>query len=229
MDEQRRLEVLREFGVLDTPPERELDDIVQLAARLCDTPIALISLVDEERQWFKATVGLDATETPRAWAFCDHAIRSSDVLHVPDALRDQRFADSPLVRGDPHIRFYAGAPLEVCSVRLGTLCTIDREPRELSMVQRSELQSLARLVVDQFELRRAGAQLSLALARLETLEGLLPVCAGCGVIRDERAPVDASGEAPWVPIEEFLASDKTLLTRETCPTCAGAGAPGGLP
>lgn len=126
----RRVEALNGYGVLDTPNEPEFDRIVQDAAAVLGAPIALISLLDSERQWFKAKVGLDATETPRSISFCTHAIRGTDVFVVPDAREDKLFADNPLVTGDPGIRFYAGAPLTAENGRrIGTICVIDTKPR----------------------------------------------------------------------------------------------------
>ena len=152
-DEAERLEELRRFGVLDTPPERRFDRLTRLVAGLLDVPISLVSLVDSDRQWFKSKVGLAADETPRELAFCAHAILGDKVLIVPDAADDARFRDNPLVTGDPNIRFYAGAPLVTgAGKRVGTLCAIDRKPRELTAQQRSLLQELAAVVVDELEL-----------------------------------------------------------------------------
>ena len=145
-DEDRRLRALRRLRVLDSLPEQLFDDIVLLASEICGTPIGLISLIDTDRQWFKARVGLDATETPRSFAFCAHAILApDDVMNVPDAALDPRFAANPLVTGDPNIRFYAGAPVVTPEGEaLGTVCVIDTVPRELTSAQRAALQALAR-------------------------------------------------------------------------------------
>jgi PAS domain S-box-containing protein len=144
--EALRLRALHDLQVLDSAPEQLFDDIAALAAQVCGTPIALISLVDEQRQWFKARVGLAAQETPRDVAFCAHAIQApSEVMVVPDALLDGRFASNPLVNNDPSIRFYAGAPIVTDDgLALGTVCAIDRQPRELSSEQLRCLQALAR-------------------------------------------------------------------------------------
>jgi diguanylate cyclase (GGDEF)-like protein len=156
LGEATRLRILREYAVLDTAAEQAFDDIVRLASRVCGTQIALVSLVDSYRQWFKARTGLDAAETPREYAFCAHAIlRPDDVLVVPDAALDERFATNPLVTGEPRIRFYAGVPLVApTGEALGTLCVIDRRPRDLDDSQRDLLRLLARQVMAQLEMRR---------------------------------------------------------------------------
>jgi GAF domain-containing protein len=154
-NEEARLIALDKYAILDTDPEQSFDDLTLLASYVCETPIALISLVDEDRQWFKSRVGLDATETSRDIAFCSTAILQSDVFVVPDALADERFRDNPLVASDPHIRFYAGAPLiNEDGYALGTLCVVDRAPRELAPEQKEALKALGRLVLAQLEFRR---------------------------------------------------------------------------
>jgi signal transduction histidine kinase/CheY-like chemotaxis protein len=171
--EAGRLEALRDYEILDTPPEQVFDDIVMLAARICETPLALVSLVDHDRQWFKARVGIDVSETPRAISFCDQAIRSSETMVVPDAREDDRFLDNPLVVGDPRVRFYAGAPLMTPGGEcIGTLCVVDRVPRVLSEVQMEALRVLARQVVVQLELRRQIRLSEVAAAKLRRLSRL---------------------------------------------------------
>ena len=142
-DEDQRLSLLAELGVLDTDPEPGFDALTHAAATLTHCPIALISLVDGERQWFKARVGLQEWQTPRDWSFCNHAIRSPEILEVRDATSDLRFAHNPLVLGSPHIRFYAGQPLAVDGVRIGTLCVIDTQARVLGPAAREALHDLA--------------------------------------------------------------------------------------
>jgi GAF domain-containing protein len=146
-DEERRLLALQSLQLLDTPPEERFDRHTRIASRLFDVPIALVSLVDRDRQWFKSRHGLDAPETPRDAAFCAHAILDREVLQVSDALQDPRFADNPLVTGSPRVRFYAGAPLSAADgSRVGTLCLIDQRPRELDEQQLALLRDLADLV-----------------------------------------------------------------------------------
>jgi formate hydrogenlyase transcriptional activator len=172
--EAARLEGLKRYGILDTPQERDFDDLVLLASHICGTPIAAISIVDRDRQWFKARVGLAVAETPRDVAFCSHAILGRDLMVVPDALKDTRFATNPLVVGEPHVRFYAGAPLVTQDgVALGTLCVIDHVARTLLPEQERALVALSREVVAQLELRKTNAVLEQTLtARLETEEAL---------------------------------------------------------
>jgi hypothetical protein len=169
--EKKRLKVLWQYEVLDTVPEEVFDDLTELAARICEAPIALISLVDEQRQWFKSKVGTTLQETSREVSFCAYAITQNDLFIVPDATRDERFASSPLVLSDPQIRFYAGAPLVTPDGHaLGTLCVIDKVPRELRPDQKHALRILARHVVSQLELRRRSRELAAARRQGEQLK-----------------------------------------------------------
>ena len=154
-NEAARLGALQKYAILDSEPEHAFDDLTFLASYVCKTPIALISLIDENRQWFKAKVGISATETSRDIAFCSTAIQQPDVFVVPDAMKDERFCKNPLVVSEPNIRFYAGAPLvNEDGYALGTLCVIDRSPRELASDQEAALKALSRLVLMQMEFRR---------------------------------------------------------------------------
>jgi len=167
-DELARLEALARYQILDTAAEAAYDELTQLAAQICGTPIALISLLDHDRQWFKSRVGLTVSETPRAIAFCDHTILQAEPLVVQDALLDERFATNPLVTGDPHIWFYAGIPLTTPDhYRIGTLSVIDRVARQLSADQMQALQVLSRQVVSQLELHRHVAVLQASERRLQ--------------------------------------------------------------
>jgi PAS domain S-box-containing protein len=146
-DEASRIATLRGLNILDTPPEERFDRLTRLAQHMLNVPIAVVSLVDTNRQWFKSCQGLDASETPRNISFCGHAILEEQMLVIPDALLDPRFADNPLVIGAPHIRFYAGQPLKASNgSRLGTLCVIDSKPRQLSLSELNSLKDLAMLV-----------------------------------------------------------------------------------
>jgi len=160
-NELERLDELRGYDVLDTRPERAFDDLTLIASRVADVPIALVSLVDQDRQWFKSKQGLSACETPRKVAFCSHAIlRPESVMVVPDATQDPRFHDNPIVVGEPRVIFYAGAPLVTPSgVAVGTLCLIDHKPREITDEQKDTLSALARQVVSQLELRKRCSEL----------------------------------------------------------------------
>jgi PAS domain S-box-containing protein len=163
-NEAARLEVLRRYAILDTFPEQDFDDLARLAALVCGTSMALVSLVDRERQWFKAKVGLTENQTSRDASFCAHALLKTDVMVVPDTLEDKRFRENVLVTGAPHVRFYAGAPLITENGHaLGTLCVMDRVPRTLTEAQKDALRSLSRLVVAQMELRRSVSDLSGAI------------------------------------------------------------------
>ena len=181
-DESVRLQTLRAYGILDTAPESGFDDLAVLASGICETPIALVSLVDADRQWFKARVGLDATETPRDISFCGHAVLARELLVVADTLRDPRFADNPLVTEAPKMRFYAGAPLIAPDGQaLGTLCVIDQRPRDLEPSKVGALLALSRQVVGQLELRarlreaeRARRETALAVGDLDRFFELSP-------------------------------------------------------
>jgi PAS domain S-box-containing protein len=167
-NEGDRLEALRRYEVLDTPPEPAFDALAALAAHIAGTPIALVSLVDVDRQWFKARYGLDAPQTPRDVSFCGHVVAHESPLIVPDALEDQRFADNPLVTGEPRVRFYAGVPLRTPDgFVLGTLCAIDHCARELTADKRRMLDLLADQVMGQLELRRGALALRAKQAELE--------------------------------------------------------------
>lgn len=170
-NEEVRLQALYAYAVLDTEAERAYDDITQLAAYICRAPLAFISLVDRDRLWFKSCVGTTASQMPREHTFCGYAILDPlEVMVVPDANRDERFAENPLVRGEPYIRFYAGAPLVTPSGEaLGTLCVVDTVARALDPKDAQALQALAREVVAQLELRRMVEELARSTEHIEAM------------------------------------------------------------
>lgn len=212
-NEGQRLAALRDYRILDTASEQVYDDIARLAAYICRVPIAMISLVDESRQWFKSRLGLLEQETPREISFCAHTILAPKPLIVPDALDDARFADSPLVSEEPHIRFYAGFPLvNPDGAAIGTLCAVDRKPRRISGAQQQAMEALARQVMALLELRRVSARLANALEQVKTLRGLLPMCAWCKRIRDDQGY--------WTKVEAYLqANTDADFTHGICPDC----------
>ena len=171
-DEPRRLETLRRYAILDTPPERAYDDLLAIATAICGAPMGTVSLVDAERQWFKARRGITDPETPRDVAFCAHTILDpANVMEVPDAHDDERFRDSPLVTGGDHVRFYAGAPLVASDGHaVGALCVMDTQPHKLDDAQREALAALSRQVVVLMELRAAYADLRHHLEEREWYE-----------------------------------------------------------
>jgi len=219
-DEAARLEALRQNQILDTAPEAAFDDIARLAAQICGTPIALVSLIDDCRQWFKSRVGLEATETPRDLAFCAHAIlQPKDVLIVPDARADERFARNPLVTSVPHIRFYAGAPLVTPEgYPLGTLGVIDRVPRQLTDAQVEALRILSRQVIAQLELRRNLAALGKLNAQLrDEIRDRQEIAAERQqlLIREQAARTEAETAHNWaIDILESITDAFFALDRE---------------
>ena len=160
-DEAARMQSLQEHQLLDTLPEEVYDDITRLASEICGTPISLLTLVDEKRQWFKSKQGLGVDETPREYSFCAHAIIDpNEVFVVPDARYDERFHDNPLTTGEPHVIFYAGVPVRDADGRpLGTLCVIDNRPRDMSDQKLESLKALAKLVNAHFKLRKTKMEL----------------------------------------------------------------------
>jgi len=222
-NEKARLEALHNYRILDTAPEQAYDDIVALAAFICGTPIAIMSLVDRDRQWFKSKVGLAADATPRDQAFCAYTILRPELLEVEDATNDERFQKNPLVLGEPGIRFYAGAPLlNTDGHSLGSVCVIDRKPHKLSADQKIALQRLARLVMKNLELRRISDQLATAVNNVKTLSGLLPICSACKRVRDD--------DGYWQQVEVYV-KDHTdaSFTHGMCPKCAEIYFPGLAP
>ncbi len=169
-NETERLHALKEYSILDTLPEAEYEDISYLASQICQTPVSLISLIDDKRQWFKSHYGFDSTETPRNIAFCAHAINNqNDILIVPDSRKDIRFHDNPLVTGNPYIIFYAGVPLvNPGGFSLGTLCVIDDKPNDLNETQLKALEGLSNQVIKLFEFRKNRYKLETLNYELES-------------------------------------------------------------
>ena len=213
-NEAERLAALKAYHILDTETEQSYDDITALATHICKVPIAMISLVDEVRQWFKSRLGVEQQQTPREVAFCAHAILQNGPFIVRDATKDWRLADSALVTGEPHIRFYAGIPLiNPEGLALGTLCVVDHQPRRLSAAQQKALQALSRQVLALLELRRVSARLADALVQIKALQGLLPICAWCKRIRDD--------EGYWDQVEAYFhKATGADFTHGICPQCS---------
>jgi GAF domain-containing protein len=212
-NEPQRLAALQEYRILDTAPEQAYDDITTLATSVCHVPIALVSLVNESRQWFKSKVGISQQETARDVAFCAHAILQPEPLIVSDALKDTRFAENDLVTQAPRIRFYAGFPLiNPEGFALGTLCAIDSRPRRLGAEQTRAMGALSRQIMALLELRRVSSHLAAALEHVKTLHGLLPICAWCKRVRDDKGY--------WSQVEAYIQthSDATI-TSSICPEC----------
>lgn len=216
LNEAERLEALRAYDQIDASGQQALDDIVTIAGEVCGTPIAAVTFIDEHRQWFLARRGLAVDTTPREQAFCGYTILDTAPFVVTDAQADPRFADNPLVLQEPHIRFYAGAPLITpAGHELGALCVIDQRPRELTSGQITILEALEGQVVTLFELRRTSRQLADALSRVRTLADLLPVCSWCRKVRDDKDY--------WVSVETYLREQAgSMVTHGICPTCAAS-------
>lgn len=167
-DEAERLAALSSYNVMDTPRESDFDDIVRLASEICGTPIAVVNLIGDGRQFFKAEIGLGVRETPLETSFCGHALLDADLMIVPDATQDDRFDCNPLVTGDSGLRFYAGALLKTAAgLPIGTLCVLDFKPKDLASHQRTALRTLANQVMTQFELRRLNTHLAERVAQVE--------------------------------------------------------------
>jgi len=235
VNENERLQSLNDYKILDTKPEAGFDDLTRLAAFICGTPISTVTLVDTGRQWFKSKVGFTHDSDPRDQSICAHAIMGEELFIVPDTTLDARFCDLKAVVGGPQIRFYAGAPLKARDGGLlGTLCVIDQKARTLTEEQKEALMALNRQVMAQMELRRNLEELRMtlvardvieesktqvihelerALEQVNTLTGLLPICAWCKKIRDD------SGY--WGEVENYIVAHTTAtFSHGVCPDCA---------
>ena len=219
-NESSRLEALRSYQILDSLPEKEYDDIVKLASEICGVPISLISLVDENRCWFKAKIGLATTEAPREIAYASHAINDPhEPMIVEDALQDERFFDCPLVLNDPPMRFYVGTPLVTTDNHaLGTLCVIDTQPRKLSSTQISTLRTLAKHIVARFEQKKQLAEIKNLNRRLESAYKEMEAFSYT-VSHDLRAPlrsIKGFSEIIKEDYAEILPSDGKDCLRRIC-------------
>lgn len=222
-----RIAELDAYRIMDTAEEVRYDDITELVSNIFEMPFAVITLLDESRQWFKSKIGLDVSETPREWAFCHHAILQDTILVVPDAHKDDRFKDSPLVTGAPYFRFYAGVPLiSPKGVKLGTLCVLDTVARALTAKEISILETLASQVMKHLDTRRdhislfdsaerqsqAIESLRADLNKMKWLEGLITICSNCSNIRDE--------EGVWLKLERYIQNNsKADFSHGICPGC----------
>jgi GAF domain-containing protein len=213
VNETARLEALRRYDILDTARETVFDDLTLLASTVTGSPIATFSLVDGERQWFKSEVGLGIQETERDVAFCGYTILGEEMMVVPDATRDARFADNRLVVDEPGVRFYAGVPVRSREgLNMGTVCVIDRQPRQgLLEHQRLALEAIARQASTLLELRRTAAELAAAVRDIRALSALLPICSHCRRIRD--------GESRWQSAEEAMEATGAKFSHSLCPDC----------
>jgi anti-sigma regulatory factor (Ser/Thr protein kinase) len=237
--ESDRLAALERYRILDTEPERAFDDLTMLASHICGTPMALITLVDADRQWFKSRIGITASETSRTISFCAYAIQQHDLFIIPDARTDARLRDNPLVTGDPHIRFYAGAPLVTPDGHaLGTLCVVDRVTRTLTAEQVEALDALRRQVQSQLELRRHVIELERALAErdeaqrkqsaliedlrtshdnVRRLSAMIPFCSTCQftmTIPANPSAIPALTDGVTQVLQEKHWSDKDIMAVE---------------
>ncbi|HEY5653609.1 MAG TPA: GAF domain-containing protein [Pontiella sp.] len=227
-NEDLRLKALFRYEILDTSAEQQYDDITAIASHICEAPIALISLLDDQRQWFKSRIGISAEETERDVAFCAHAIMQPDIFIIPDALLDDRFSNNPLVTDSPNIRFYAGAPLTTADGHnLGTLCVIDHQPRQLSSKQQEALAALSRQVISLMELRLTNknqqqllqekinliANLQEKVEYINKLEEFIPICSYCKKVHISR---DA-----WQELDSYIHEHSSAkISHGICPTCA---------
>jgi hypothetical protein len=213
LTEALRIEALKSYEVLDSDCEQDFDDIASLLTNICEMPIALIGFMDADRLWLKARIGVTATEAVRTRSFCDHTIRQANVMIVPDALNDSRFRESPLVTGNPGIRFYAGAALiDQHGYAIGTLCVQDYRPRSLSRNQIDALDKLRRQVMNLLDLRRSRTECRNIHNHARPENSMIPVCGHCHAVRNKT---DA-----WQKIEQYFQEAVGIqFTHGVCPEC----------
>jgi GAF domain-containing protein len=207
------MRALEEYGILHSKQDQAFEDITKLVSYVCQVPMATISFVASDYQWFKSRQGVAAEQTSRDIAFCAHTIMRTEPMIVPDAALDARFSDTELVRRNDQIRFYAGFPLvSPEGLSLGSLCAMDRQPRELTTEQKEVMVALARQVMALLELRRVSARLASALENVRTLAGLLPICAWCKRVRDDGGY--------WSQVEQYVSSrTEAEFSHGICPEC----------
>lgn len=212
-NEQRRLEALRRYDVLDTSPEQAFDDIAAIAAAVVGVPTAIVSLIDERRQWYKASIGTTVNEVPREETFCTYALLANKLMVVEDATRDPRFSKNPHVTKPAGVRFYAGAPIiDAEGNGLGSVCVVDSLPHKLAPEKQAVLMALARTTMRLLEQRRLANQLAEALDEVKTVQGLLSICSSCKSIRTD--------EGYWSRVEEYFATHTdALFSHGLCPAC----------
>ena len=218
-NESQRLAALHRYHILDTPPEQAFDDFVRLASVICQAPVAVLTFLDRDRQWFKASIGAGAKETSREHAFCSHTIVHKGIMIVEDVLRDARFADNPYAQANPGPRFYAGAPLiDNAGMALGAICVLDRQPRQITSEQARALEALARQIIVLLEFRRVSAELADALEQVKTLRGLIPICSHCKGVRDDAGF--------WQSVETYISDHSDAdFSHGICPDCIKAQYP----
>ncbi len=201
LDEELRIAELYKYELLDTVYEKEFDEIVQLASKICNVPITLITLIDRNRQWFKAKVGLDVAETSRSVSFCGHAILHEGIFEIQDAIKDERFSDNPLVIGYPNIRFYAGMPIvSPAGYKLGTLCVIDTKARHLSKEESFALSVLSKMIIKLFELRISNRELKKSI---ENQQKIITIMA-----HDIRGPLNTIKATFELKNDGFISSEE---------------------
>ncbi|MDF3128437.1 GAF domain-containing protein [Kiritimatiellaeota bacterium B1221] len=212
-NELKRLEALRKYRILDTAPESEYDHITSLASFLTGCPIAYISFIDEQRQWMKSKKGLSLCETDRDTSFCTYTILEDEVMVVEDALQHPVFKKSSLVKGEPFLRFYAGAPIrDEQGYGLGSVCVVDTEPRELSNDLKRGLHELSSVTMKLIKTRNVLDELVAVQRELKVLQGMLPICASCKYIRND--------DGEWKQLESYISEySEAHFTHGICPDC----------
>lgn len=219
-NDSERTRALREFEILDTQPEEFFDNITRLATHITDCPVSVISLIDAERQWFKAKIGVDYDECPRDESFCAHTVYYKKPFIVENTLLDERFVNHPAVLGNPGVRFYAGIPLITGGGHaIGSLCVADSRPRQLEQPQFDHLVALAQIAIGRIESALTARRLASALSQMKEIRGLLPICCHCKGIRDDQGY--------WQSVERYMDTHADVdFTHTICPGCIAEHHPG---